>query len=290
MGMVRTEPGRRVSLTVPFAGENGERGFPTQVFVSVRDILGNEIVPRHEFDPTPGTYTVGQSTTEPAGIQEAPEYPPEGVPERLQLVIGPALVKLRQPNSGKSEGLLVLVDGILSTGDSFESEFMVVIQADATVPWVSSAASYNQLMLAIWDMPVALTQNLLDMGKGERQYALADAFSSVESLPLVVRAQCKHKGKPFAGLGLEDRLMVVGLDPKFADAMLKAQILEACEASDDDPVAIARRNGLVSMSVGESSQFYGSGKTLGSTTRVTSSKAMALLSPWLDFSVRLART
>lgn len=216
-------------------------------------------------------------------------YDPQSTPESMLLILESDVTARRSIEEGVPEGLIVTIDGITDKGRSFSLDFIVSIRANKLIPWVSSCDNYIKMMLAVADLPLGKSADFLAMPRADRETALVDAFDAVLSLPLRVRSESKHKGKPFIALSDEDRLAAAALDKRFVRAMVQAQAMEACARVNEDPVAQARSNGLISMTVGESSQFYGSGKTLASTMRVMSKDAAQLLSPWLDFSVKLGR-
>lgn len=124
-------------------------------------------------------------------------------------------------------------------------------------------------------------------GRAEAERVLIDAYESITKLPLAI-SPLASDGKSIAqfrrgsttmlsSIAFEDYALLV---PDAMKAALRhAQVLEANELLSADPVVLARRNGLVSMTVGESSQFFGASKAL--STPVLSARAMEILSPWL---------
>lgn len=319
MEVIRTDAGRRVVLPVSFT-DQGERIYLSEVNVTVHADDGAVVVPRHEFSPNGGTYILSlkQLTTPPNdGGVEQPDtpvdpgpgdgetdlpaepptfyfptvdpYDPQSTPEGMLLILESDVTVRRSIEEGVPEGLIVTIEGITDSGRSFSLDFIVSIRANKLIPWVSSCDSYIKMMLAVADLPLGKSADFLAMPRADRETALVDAFDAILSLPLRVRSEGKYKGKQFIALSDEDRPAAAALDKRFVRAMVQAQAMEACARVNEDPVAQARSNGLISMTVGESSQFYGSGKTLASTMRVMSKDAAQLLSPWLDFSVKLGR-
>lgn len=76
------------------------------------------------------------------------------------------------------------------------------------------------------------------------------------------------------------------LSPRMLAAFKKAQLVEADEILNGDPVITARQNGLMSMTVGESSQFFRSSKPLDLPV---SPRALKFIERWVRFSARIGR-
>jgi hypothetical protein len=116
----------------------------------------------------------------------------------------------------------------------------------------------------------------------ERERALMEAHTAILHLPLYSQRS--------GGVALCKAIEIGGmnlLDPALVKALGQAQVLEANELLNADPVALARRNGLLSMTVGESSQFFGNAKQL--EMPVMSRQALKLLGPWINNTVRIGR-
>lgn len=116
----------------------------------------------------------------------------------------------------------------------------------------------------------------------ERERALIEAYRAIMRLPLFSSRS--------GGVTLSSAMAtggVAGLDSDLRQALFQAQVMEANEVLNADPVAIARRNGLLSMTVGESSQYFGSSKPL--ECPVMSRQALKALGPWVSYSVKIGR-
>lgn len=158
-------------------------------------------------------------------------------------------------------------------------------------------ATYNQAVLASQDYsdePIAGWSRA--EARDERERALIQAHQAIMLMPLkfkLVRADPQASQHPaFAPteIWLADllpELFVDAVPAHMRKALLHAQLLEASAVLNADPVVMARRNGLMSMTVGESSQFFGQSKPL--ETPMLSRHAMDLLKPWLNHTVRLSR-
>lgn len=157
-------------------------------------------------------------------------------------------------------------------------------------------ATYNQAVLASQDYsdePIAGWSRT--EVRDERERALIQAHQAIMLMPLkfkLVRSDPQASQSPFTPteIWLADLLPELFVDvvpAPMRKALLHAQLLEASAVLNADPVVTARRNGLMSMTVGESSQFFGQTKPL--ETPMLSRHAMDLLKPWLSYTVRLAR-
>ena len=76
------------------------------------------------------------------------------------------------------------------------------------------------------------------------------------------------------------------LDAEFIKAVRRAQVIEADDILGGNPVEDIRSEGLMSKTVGESSQMYRPGKPL---LLPVSRKALEALSGWISFSKRIGR-
>ena len=116
----------------------------------------------------------------------------------------------------------------------------------------------------------------------ERERALIEAYLAILQMPLFIRSAGRSLAAFLEEFGMAE------LDEKLLTALRRAQVLEASEILNADPTTLARRNGLISMTVGESSQFYGTSKPLD--LPLLSRQAIKMLSPWISYSVRIGRT
>jgi hypothetical protein len=156
----------------------------------------------------------------------------------------------------------------------------VLIQATTSLmPGLNSFVTYSRaLMVSQGFTTTAMNGWNNTLQRDERERALQQAFRSIMQLPVRVK-----------GVHVRDMLpeQFALVAPALIDALRNAQVLEASAALEADPVMTARRNGLISMTVGESSQFFGESKQLNNS--LLSTEAFAIISRWLDYSVKLAR-
>jgi hypothetical protein len=113
-----------------------------------------------------------------------------------------------------------------------------------------------------------------DASRQERENALLIAYESMRGLTLM--------GRKMTDLTDAD----IDREPGLREALRKAQVIEASDKLVNSPIRQARREGVISMTVGESSQFFGSWRPV-STTLCAS--AMRVLGRWMTSSVRIYR-
>lgn len=166
----------------------------------------------------------------------------------------------------QSDPLLIQATSILAVGLNSHCTY---VQA------VMIAPDYTEQALAGW---VRTTSRL------EREQALIEAWNALQTLPLRTDGTTRTKDW-LRGLTPEEYLL--NTTPAQRQALQRAQVLEASAVLEADPLLLARRNGMVSMTVGESSQYFGQGRALSQGT--LSRTALELLRPWLDYSVRIGR-
>lgn len=186
-----------------------------------------------------------------------------------------------------SEMRVVRLVATMADGTKVKDEKLFVIEENRLVMWKNTAVSYyTALMLARGMAPEAVNAWLDDEDSAMRSRRLAAAFDSLLTLPITV-IKGAHRGKRLALLTVEERAVAGLEDADLQIALGKAQVLEAAEVADADPTVLARRNGMVSMTVGESSQFYGTARPV--STAVFSREARRMLGRWLDYSVSIGR-
>lgn len=173
-----------------------------------------------------------------------------------------------------------------------------LIQASTTlVVYTNSFLTYNQAVLLSSEFVGSPIAGWHESEKEQRESALISAFEQLLRVPVKTRADVKYQmngsydlpglasGSPvtlasrFAkALGDLDASDLPNLEPKMLVALRRAQLLEASSLLSSDPVREARANGLLSMTVGESSQFFRSVKPIDMPICPA---AAAVLSPWI---------
>lgn len=170
----------------------------------------------------------------------------------------------------RSEPYLIKTDTILVIGvNSFQSYYTAAM----------NAAMMMDKHVEGWD----------EADRNSRELALVEAHSRVLRLPLrFVDGQGKLVDDQMnvRGIGTPNPDLLL-LEPKLLTALRKAQVLEASELLSSDPVREARMNGVLSMTVGESSQFFRSARPL---ELPVGREALRVLGPWLVWSARFGRS
>jgi hypothetical protein len=83
---------------------------------------------------------------------------------------------------------------------------------------------------------------------------------------------------------------LLNLDEQMLRGLRLAQLVEASEILQEDEVALARESGLISTTVGESSQFFRSSKPIDRTVMPISTAAMVHIQRWVRTRVSIGRT
>jgi hypothetical protein len=183
------------------------------------------------------------------------------------------------------------------SGTQVLTEEYLLQAATTLVVYTNTFLTYNQAVLLSRDFVLTQTAGWNESEKPERESALISAFERILRMPVKSRADVKYQmdgsydlpvlasGSPvtlnsrFAkALGDLDPTDLPRLEPKMLVALGRAQLLEASSLLSTDPVREARSNGLLSMTVGESSQFFRSVKPIDLPICPA---AAEVLSPWI---------
>lgn len=231
---------------------------------------------------------------------------PENYQETLELTVLGALNILTPPNlRGMRVGELEITTA--------EGAVMVTAQAllqstTALSMGVNTFSTYSQACLASQDFTEStLAGWVRSEQRDERERALIEAHRAILQLPLQVSttdlevddlqasqyftigaSHWRSGGRTVALRNIRPEDYTLRVPLVMRKALAAAQLVEASQILDADPAMLARRNGIVSMTVGESSQFFGQGKPLD--TPVMNKLVLKMLSRWLDYSVRIGRT
>jgi hypothetical protein len=162
------------------------------------------------------------------------------------------------------------------------SEQILLTTASTLVAGVNSFCSYSRAVMTAEDFTEQTMAGWQrESRREERERALIEAHQAIMRMPLYVKPS-RQNLQTFI-----DKEGFAEIDPTMLQALRRAQVLEASEILNADPTAMARRNGLLSMTVGESSQYFGTAKPFESA--VMSRQALKVLSPWISYSVRIGR-
>jgi hypothetical protein len=184
-------------------------------------------------------------------------------------------------------------------GSYLLSESVLLQSVSALRVGMNTFQTYFQALLESQNhVESSITGWVRSTARDERERALIQAHQAILQLPLRMKnarlnSQSYMTEDPFISHG---RIWLRDVTPEnFQEltseamkiALRQAQLLEASEILSADPVAVARRSGLMSMTVGESSQFFGQSKPMD--TPMLSRLGMDLLKRWMDHSVTMAR-
>lgn len=166
------------------------------------------------------------------------------------------------------EASLLLVPGI----NSFQTYYQAVLEAQ----------TYSDTTMQGW------VQNT---DKEARERALSEAFTRIRLMPVVIDWESDQSiirdvySDPPRLRDLTSEL-ILRLDKRLAKALKQAQLLEANHVLTDDQFGAARAAGIQSMTVGESSQFFGNTRPLD---RGVCEAAAKVLARWVRNRARIGR-
>ena len=166
------------------------------------------------------------------------------------------------------------------------TEIVLLQRTSVLLRGVNSFCTYAQAMLASNEIPVNnLSGWISEPEQIERERALVSAYGSFMNMPIFVQG---YQLRTFIDeFGVAELEKLTGADSKLLPVLIKAQVIEASETITADPTLVARRNGLLSMTVGESSQFFGGAKPI--ETAALSRQVYSMLSPWIRYTTRIGR-
>lgn len=206
---------------------------------------------------------------EAASFQPGAEY--------LELVVGAAYTTLAAGAVSGARVVEVRVE--TATGTTELTVGMVLRASSLLLPGVNTFVAYGRALLIADTLTQEARLGWERATREARERALVEAYGALQQLPLYQDG--------LAVWPLMKKGGIEALKPSLIDALRTAQVLEASAILDADPVLLARRRGLVSMTVGESSQYFGIAKPL--ELPVMSELALRTLRPWISWSVRIGR-
>jgi len=240
---------------------------PTSMRWRVLDEEGNLIAPWADIAVVPDADTVDIRTDGPMNTLVPPQLRGIRIVE-LEVTTADGAVVLELAHMLESSQLLV--PGI----NSFQTYYQAVLEAqlytdDSMAGWVSQG-----------DQAV-------------RQRALSEAFDRIRMMPVVIEWENDQSILVTAVFNDPPRLrdltseQILRLDARLMKALKKAQLTEANSILDGDPVRQLRTAGIQSMTVGESSQFFGSARPVD-TNGVCEATAK-ILARWVRGRIRIGR-
>lgn len=214
-------------------------------------------------------------------IPVAGQPAPVTVPGALNILTPPATRGARtvELEVTTAEGVVILAESFL-------------LQAASQLSGFNSFQTYTQAVLLADDFSNTQLEGWhANPGREARERALVQAYGRIAALPIVIefddsQSIVRDIGEDPWRLADLTPAQVLNLDYRLLGALRKAQLVEASFLLEDDPVARARAKGMVSQTVGESSQFFGHTKALDLGA---SPAALRLLERWLRFRATLGR-
>ena len=157
-----------------------------------------------------------------------------------------------------------------------------------------SGQTLIQAMILMQGMPPVLMESFNYSDDAEREAALLEAWSRLSSISY---DPFRDNETPDAALpdDVKNRLFAINeitkpdwllLPEHFRNAIKRAQIIEAAVLLGGDPSWENRQNGLISKSVGESSEMYRSSPPIPSSV---SPKARREIAPYINSTIRIGR-
>lgn len=262
--MQNYKPGTDVPLTFSLIDESGGFLTPTGIVWRILD----------ESETVLQTWTAVAVMPTTSGLTLT-------IPAALTVLISPALRGLRtvEVELATSKGTVQLSDAVMLQG------------ATALAFGVNTFQTYTQAMLASEDFIPEHRRGWNEAGRESREQALITAHQRILLLPLGAHFDTQQSimTPGYGSYMLRDMspAQVLTLHPQFLLALRKAQVTEADDALNLDPVTEARKNGLTAMTAGESSQFFRHTTPLDLPVGV---RALKLLQRWVRFGARISRS
>lgn len=235
-------PGADVIVTAHLAGEGGETFLPTQVRWRVLDEADAEVRPWAVITlPTPATPVV--TVTVPAALNAVPAGATRAI-RRVEFEVQTA------------------------TGTHLVHQTYLLQASSALVFGVNTFLTYAQAELLTFDFAPNYLQGWHQaLTNDEREQALSQAFFRIIKLSLRSSFEDDQQRiiyHPWGKSKFEDLspAQYADLESKMLRALKRAQLIEASHILTEDGVNAARRDGLMSMTTGESSQFFRPSKPL----------------------------
>lgn len=190
----------------------------------------------------------------------------------------------------------VELEVVTSSGTVMLSQSIMVQGSTALALGANTFQTYTEALLLSEDYVPDQISGWVGFQREDREKAMIEAFGRILLLPIQpyfesnqsLLTQSGSFVKNF-GYGLLRNMrpeQVSGLQPNLLKALKKAQLLEANEILNNDPAVNARRSGITSLTVGESTTIFRQGNPLNLPV---CDKAIAHLQPWLRFSARIGR-
>lgn len=217
--------------------------------------------------------------------------PLEEVTDTLLVPI-PATQMTLAPEDGVVSGRAIHVEVTTGTGETVLLHETILLSANLAsplYPGVNSFQTYTQALILAAQIP----DTSLGSSVEQARVALTEAWRRICALKFRVlrSATQEHMSEHYDRLWSVDLKELTQrewslLPANMKTSLCRAQVMEAQAILEGDAVAEARAGGIVSMTVGESSNFFGTSRPLdmGVTPRT-----LKEIGPWVDYSIRITR-
>ena len=241
---------------------------PTALTLKIQDEMGSEIISAQVVPlPDPSADTVNVTVPAAANALVPPAVRGVRVATLSVVLADSRVVEIEQAYF--IEASTLLVPGVNSFVTFYQAALEARLYSDDTLPGWTAADETSRVR------------------------ALAEAFIRIRDLDIIIdweNNQSIITDRFFDPPRLRDLSpdQILALDKRLLSALGRAQLVEANSIMTPDPVSEYRRQGIQSMTVGESSQYFGAQRPLinaGGCNDVT----MRILSKWLRSNKRIYR-
>lgn len=279
--MLNFKPGSDVPVTFVLQDENGSILTPTQLRWRVLDEAETVLQDWTVISTLPTTSDV--VVTVPGSMT----------------TLGPTINAMgREEATTATRGIRTVELEITSAeGVTFLSEVVMIQGSTALQFGINSFLTYPQALLISEDMIAEHVAGWSAANRETREKALIESYRRILRLPI--------------GMHFDDQQSMLQIDTQFLQmygpimlrymnplqmsniykpmmaALRLAQVQEATDILNGDPVAAARQSGILSQTVGESSQFFRPAKPL---ELPVGQRAMNTLQRWVRFNAKIGRS
>jgi hypothetical protein len=187
----------------------------------------------------------------------------------------------------------VEISFVTAAGTVVVTHGYIVEKATTLEVMENSYQTYGEAMMVAEDMPGLTSWGLKT--ERERKAALTDAFHRLGTLTYYIKDRWQYQdrisdiwdGETVVQLNEYTAAEFTALHNRFRSALKRAQVVEADVILGGDTIGDTRRVGLMSQSIGETSQFFRPTKPV---VMAVSDKALRQLQGFVRFSMKSART
>lgn len=176
------------------------------------------------------------------------------------------------------------------------SESVLIQGITALAFGINTFQTYSQALLMAEDSVPSQIPGWCNYAREEREKALIEAFSRIMLLPIENHFSDEQSMLQFDTTFVRNfgpnllrylsPVQLAALYPPLLAALKKAQLIEADDILNDDPIAKARKSGITSMTVGDSSNFF---KAVNPLNLPICERALVHLQRWVRFTARISR-